>query len=177
MATINIQIAVDAATLAEQVQDQKLSPGSLNGPTGLGAYSASNVYITMTSQNGNVVDNSQGQSELTVKANSGDTIEWAINTFDNNADNTVYLYNGAFNPSDAISALTYHSAQVGNYFPPSGNPTAAPSLYTNQVTYAQADIQKLNVQIQYTLSFIVVDNASGSIIGYFSWDPFIVVNP
>ncbi|MBF6653529.1 hypothetical protein C3B47_11630 [Flavobacterium columnare] len=40
----------------------------------------------MTLQNSNVTNNSQGQSELNVKANSGDQVQWFMTTFDNNVD-------------------------------------------------------------------------------------------
>lgn len=178
MSTINIQIAVDSNAI---VENASLSKGSQGSPTGLGAWSQSDVYISMTTQNGNV-NNNEGQSELEVNANSGDTIEWTINTFDNNADYTVYLYNGVFNSqtqgvtaSQVISPLNYLSVQVNNYLPPSGNPTGTPTLFQNQVNFAQATLLKPGAVLQYTLSFVLVNNATGNIYGYYSWDPFINV--
>jgi hypothetical protein len=176
MGTINIQIAVDGNTLAQQIADKSINPGTQSSPTNLGSYSSSDVYISMTTQSGNVNNNTQGQSELNVKANSGDTIEWAITTFDNNIDYTVYLYNGSFSPSTAMSALNYISPQINNYYPPSGNPTATPIKYKNQAMFAQGTVIQTGLTIQYTLSFMLVNNATGTIIGYFMWDPFITVN-
>ncbi|OKS87814.1 AidA/PixA family protein [Mucilaginibacter polytrichastri] len=177
MSIINIQILVDAAAIVAKA----LPAGSETNPTGLGSWSQSDVYISMTTQSGNV-NNNEGQSELEVNANSGDTIEWSINTFDNNADNTVYLYNGTFNSqtqgipaSQAISPLVYLSVKVNNYLPPSGNVTGTPTLYQNQVAFAQATLLQPGVVLQYTLSFIVINNTTGSIVGYYSWDPFINV--
>lgn len=178
MSTINIQIAVDATAI---VENKSLGQGSQGSPTSLGSWTQSDVYISMTTQSGNV-NNNEGQSELEINANSGDTIEWTINTFDNNADYTVYLYNGTFNSqtqgvpaSEVITSLNYLSVQVNNYLPPSGSPTSAPTLFQNQVNFAQATLLKPGAVLQYTLSFILVNNTTGSIYGYYSWDPFINV--
>ena len=178
MATINILIAVDAAMIAEQVNDRSLSPGSQGAPTSLGAWSQSNVYICMITQSGNVNNNSaQGQSELNVNANSGDTLEWAITTFDNDDDYTAFLYTGTFNPATAMTGLNYIAPQTTIYLPPSGNPTGGLTAYTNQTSYAQATVIQTNVTVQYTLSFAVVNNETGAVVVYFSWDPFITVAP
>lgn len=181
MSTINILIAVDGASIAQQVNDQKLSPGTQASPTGLGAWGSSNVYIAMVAPNSTVSNGSQGQSELYVNALSGDTVEWAITTFDNNFDQTPYLYDGTFNVQSApatplpISALSYACSQAANYLDPNNPPASSLTEFVNQVSTVSATIQRLNVTIQYTLSFVLVNNATGTIIGYFSWDPFIVV--
>lgn len=175
MNTIDILVAVDGAKLAQQVADGSINPGSQSSPTVLGAYADSDVYISMISESSNVT-NEQGQSELTVSANSGDTLRWSMTTFGNNADQTAYLYAGNFNPSDAISELSYVRFEENLYLPPSGDPTGTPVKLLNNVLVASGIIQRVSVQIQYTLSFTLVDNATGSIIGYFTWDPFIQVN-
>lgn len=176
MATINIQIAVDAATLAEQVQDGSISAGSVNSPTYLGSYTSSDVYICMITQSGNVNNNTQGESELSVSANGGDTLEWAMTTFDNNDDYTAFLYAGNFTPASAMTALTYIAPQTTIYLPPSGNPTGTLTAYTNQTSFAQATVIQTNLSVQYNLSFIVVNNKNGTVVGYFYWDPFIAVS-
>jgi nematocidal protein AidA len=176
MATINIQIAVDASTLAQQVADGSVKAGTQSSPTSLGSWSQSNVFITMTSQNSNVTNNSQGQSELYVKANSGDQVQWFVTTFDNNVDYTAYLYNGTFNPNTAFSGLTYLTPQVNTYLPNTNNPTGPINKFTNVESYALGTVLQVGIQIQYTLSFTLVNNSNGSVIGYFTWDPFIQVN-
>ena len=173
MATVNIIVTVDGASLATS----GLGKGTTStSPYNLGSYSTSDVYISMVAPNGSVVNN-QGLSELTIDANSGDSVEWAITTFDNNFDQTPYLYSGSFNPSAAITALSFASSQAYAYLG-TGNPpsTSNPTKFINQVNTASGTIQQVNVQIQYTLSFVLVNNANGSIIGYFTWDPFIKVN-
>lgn len=176
MATISIQIAVDGSSLAARVADGSLKAGTQSSPTSLGAWSDSNVFITMTSQNSNVTNNSQGQSELNVKANSGDQVQWFMTTFDSNVDYTAFLYSGSFNPSSAFTTLTYITPQVNNYLPSTGNPTGSLTKFTNNESYALGTVLQVGASIQYTLSFTLVNNSNGSIIGYFTWDPFITVN-
>lgn len=177
MAQINILIAVDANTLAQRVQDGSLSAGTVSSPTNLGSYGSSNVYISMVTQNNNVTNNSQGQSELTITCDSGDELQWSIVSFDMNTEQTPYLYSGAFNPSTGITPLSYVTSQVVNYFPPSGTPTGTPVEATNTIARAIGVVTSPGQSIQYTLSFVLVNNANGTIIGYFSWDPFIITNP
>jgi nematocidal protein AidA len=177
MATINVLIAVDGATLAEQVANNKLPAGSAGSPTNLGSYGSSNVYIAMIAPNSSVSNGTQGQSELQISANSGDTVEWAITTFDNNFDQSAYLYGSSFNPSGAINTpLSYASSQTYEYLATGNPPASTPTKFVNQVNSVSGVIQQVNVKIQYTLSFTLVNNSNGSIIGYFSWDPFINVN-
>ena len=181
MATINVLIAVDGAAIASQVADGSLSAGSQASPTYLGAYGSSNVYISMIAPNTYVSNGTpgqgQGQSELQVSANGGDTVEWAITTFDNNFDQTPFLYNGNFNPSGSINTpLSYACGQAYAYLAPGNPPASTPTKYVNQVSTVSGTIQQIGVTIQYTLSFALVNNSNGKIIGWFYWDPFIQVN-
>lgn len=177
MSTINVLIAVDGASLASQVADGHLPAGSSSSPTNLGSYGSSNVYISMIAPNSYVSNGTQGQSELQISANGGDTIEWAITTFDNNFDQTPYLYGSSFNPSSAINTpLSYACGQAYSYLATGNPPANAPTKFINQVSTVSGTILQLNKQIQYTLSFVLVNNSNGQIIGYFSWDPFINVN-
>lgn len=174
MGLINILVAVDGTQLAQQVADGSIKPGSKTSPTPLGAWSQSDVYIAMISQHNNVV-NDGGQSELTISANSGDSIQWAMTTFGNNVDHTAFLYAGAFSPSGAIvpTGLLYFNTQTSEQLP---NNSGTLQQYTNNVYVAQGTVVEVGVKIQYTLSFQLVNNATGAVIGYFTWDPFINVN-
>jgi hypothetical protein len=177
MATINVLIAVDGAALASQVADKSLPAGSAGSPTNLGAYTSSDVYIAMITTNSTVSNGTQGQSELQIKANGGDSIEWAITTFDNNFDQTPYLYGSSFTPASAINTpLSYASGQAYAYLALGNPPASSPTKFINQVSTVTGTILKIGLTIQYTLSFTLVNNSTGQIIGYFSWDPFIVVN-
>jgi len=177
MATINVLIAVDGAALASHVADGSLSAGSAGSPTNLGSYGTSNVYITMIAPNSYVSNGSQGQSELQISADGGDSVEWAITTFDNNFDQTAYLYGSSFNPASAINTpLSYASGQAYAYLATGNPPASSPTKFINQISTVTGTILQIGLTIQYTLSFTLVNNANGSIIGYFMWDPFINVN-
>lgn len=177
MATINVLIAVDGGKLTQQVKDGSINAGSADSPTNLGSYGASDVFISMIAPNSVVDNGTQGDSELQISANGGDSLEWAITTFDNNFDQTPFLYTGNFNPSDAINTpLSYASGEAYAYLG-TGNPAStSPTKFVNQVSTVTGTILKIDTTIQYTLSFVLVDNATGQTIGYFMWDPFINVN-
>lgn len=175
MSLINILVAVDSDALAQQIRDGSINSGSFDKPTSLSSYSASDVYIAMIAQN-NVAVNEQGKSELTIKAQSGDTIRWNMTTFGSNTDNTASLYAGKFSPSGAISPLTSLTPAINNYFPSDTDPETAPLVhFVNHYHVVQGTIMEVNVKIQYTLEFVLVDNSNGKILGYFTWDPFIEV--
>lgn len=175
MAMIYVLVAVNGTQLAQQVADGSIKPGTQSSPTNLGSYQSSDVYISMTAQN-SVVVNDGGGSELAVAANAGDTLRWSMQTFDSNSDYTAYLYAGTFNPSTNISSLIYLPVTTSSYLPTSTNPLAAPSLVHNSVYFAQGTVLTPGTTIQYTLSFTLVNNSNGAIVGYFSWDPFINVS-
>ncbi|MES2654925.1 MAG: AidA/PixA family protein [Bacteroidota bacterium] len=183
MSQINILIAVDGATLAQRVQDGSLAAGTSGSPTGLGAWSQSDVFISMVTQNSNVTNgSSEGSSELSITCDAGDELQWSIISFDMNTEQTPYLYNGSFtltagNPPIGITPLTYLTTEVVNYFPPTANPTGPLTAATNTLARAIGTVTTPGQTLQYTLSFVLVNNSNGSIIGYFSWDPFIVTNP
>jgi len=177
MATINVLVAVDGAKLAQQVADGSISAGSSGSPTPLGSYSSSDVYISMIAPNSSIDNGTNGQSELQISANGGDTVEWAMTTFDNNFNQTAFIYSGNFNPSGSINVpLSYASGQAYAYLG-TGNPASTtPTKFVNQVSTVSGTILKIGIQIQYTLSFVLADNSTGNVIGYFTWDPFINVH-
>ncbi|AJX14804.1 MULTISPECIES: AidA/PixA family protein [Burkholderia] len=175
MATINVLVSVDGNKLAQQVSDGVISPGTPGAPTSLGSYAQSDVFVTMVAPNASVANNTQGQSELQIKADARDEVEWAITTFDVNGDYTVYLYNGSFNPANAMGPLTYVSAEGYMYLGTGSPASTTPTKFINQTNTVSATIEKVSVNIQYTLSFVLVNNSNGKVVGYFYWDPFIQV--
>jgi hypothetical protein len=172
MSTIDILIAVDGAKIVKELAAGNLQKGTESTPTGLGSYTQSDVYISMISENGHIVDQ-DGKSELTISAALGDTIRWSMTTFGYNLDNTAYLYNGSFSPQASISELVYVPSSNSEYLPVTSSPKSTPNKFNNQAYIAMATILVSSGTIQYTLSFQLIDNSNGAVIGYFSWDPFI----
>jgi hypothetical protein len=177
MATINVLIAVDAVNLAEKVADGSISSGSITAPTFLSTHPVSDTYLTMIASNGLQDNFTNEQSCLQITANGGDTVEWAITTLDYNASKTAYVYAGNFNPPNSINTpLSFDSGATITYLP-SGNPAnTVPEKFINQVNTTSGTILVVSQTIQYTLSFTLVDNLNGKIIGHFFFDAFIVVN-
>lgn len=179
---VNVLIAVDGDKLAQQVSDGSLGAGTQSNPTMLGAYSSSDVYISMMAQQ-SFATNDQGGSELTITVNSGDSIRWSMTTFGGNNDYTAYVYDGRFNdkstgqPSTAItSPLNYIPITNVLYLPSTSNAEGVATKYTNHQYVAQGTVVTPDSQIQYYLSFALINNANGNVVGYFLWDPFINVN-
>lgn len=168
----NVLVAVDGYELAQQVRDGVISPGTKGTPTDLGAYSSSDVFISMISQHSSAT-NDQGGSELEITVNAGDSIRWAMMTFGSNLNYTAYLYNGIFNPTTVLSHLVLHPITATNYLPDAESDI---KTYDNQLYIAEGTVLKPGKEVQYTLSFALVDNSDGHIVGYFSWDPFINVS-
>jgi hypothetical protein len=177
MATINILVIVDGTGLASAVADGIIPAGTQASPTALGSYESSDVYISMVAPNGSVVNNTQGQQGLLISTNGGDIIAWGITTFANNFYQTAYLYNGIFNPSNSINTpLSYACGEASVYLALKNQHANKPTKFINQASTVSGTILQVDVTIQYVLSFTLVNNSNGAIIGYFCWDPFITVN-
>jgi len=175
MARIGITIIVDADNIKAHLDSGQLQPGTQASPTNLGANAASDNYLYMIAKRGVVSSGQEGSSELTITANVGDTIQWSMNTLLFNTKYTPFIYDSRFNPSNGLSPTQYLNITTTNYIPPGSNPTAPTQKVTSQLYVAMATVVKSGQKIQYVLSFKLIDNATGNVIGYFSWDPFIVI--
>lgn len=174
MKTIDVIVAVNSDKLSSAISDGAIAPGTMGAPTNLGAWQQSDILISMIAQSSFVTGN-QGQSELSVNANPGDYIQWAITTFDNDVDYTVFLYNGDFNPAQIIGDLNYDLVTSNTYLPGENNPTGPLTKVNNKTYIVSGKVLSGGVTVQYTLSFALVDNSTGTVLGYFYWDPFIKV--
>ena len=181
--SVNVLITVNAELLIAQHGYK----GTEDTPVNIGSYGTSDAYVAMIAQN-NVVLSDDGGSELTIKVNSNDTINWSINTFDNMTNYSVSLYGGTFSKLGShtvISDLTYASSPIGCSLPSedADNPLklGAITRYENQICTASGRVVYLppgpsNNKINYTMKF-KLENSSGTKTGYFTWDPFIKITP
>jgi len=173
MATIDILCVIDTNGLMQK----GLSPGTLQAPTSLGSYSDSDTFVFMICD-GQYASTDQGKSELAVNAVTGDTLRWTITDPSTGllTDQTAHSY----------SCILYNFASAG----PGTGTITEPALVTQPAVmyYNSADNQPsaaaymcsawtssvLDVgTVQYSWSFQVIDCVSGSVVGYYSWDPFI----
>jgi hypothetical protein len=175
MATINVLIAVDAGILATAISNHTLSSGTQENPTPLDSYSQSGIPICMMTED-NIMSNMFGQEEWLIEVNSGDTLEWEMAAFDGDSDYSVYPYAALFNPSTAMSPPKFIAPQTTVYMPSAGKPTGPLKAFTKDHYCAQATVLQTNLRIQYSLSFALVNNRNGHIIGYFFVEAFLQVS-
>ncbi|MCB9235536.1 MAG: hypothetical protein H6581_28025 [Bacteroidia bacterium] len=176
---VNVLIVVDADNLVSKLEDGTIKKGTQSSPTNLGSYGTSDNFIYMVAKNG-VAANNQAKSELTIDVRSGDTIVWNMTTFGNMSTTSAFLYNSDFNltsgqPPIAIPGVTYANQVIGVRLPSTNNPTGQLGQYVNHQYVASSQVNNIAQTIQYSMSFELVDEASGDILGYFRWDPFIVI--
>lgn len=176
---INVAILVDAANLIDHMKNNKLSPGSIDHPTSLGAYTDSDKFIYMVAKNA-VVSNDQARSELTINAGSGDTIKWNMMTFGQNATYSAFVYSSKFNLLSGsghvgIQRVGYENQVIGVRIPEGEDPKAKPGRFKNTIYTTSGDVTNIDQEIQYSMSFKLVDESSGDVLGYFSWDPFVML--
>jgi hypothetical protein len=193
MSQINVLIVVDGEALYNS-HKLSLPAGTKKEPINLNTYAQSNNYISLITQNSHINNNTpgngheQGQSELTINAKVDDIIQWSVITFDANTKQTPYLYNASFTTVDetnhsnggtpGITPLTYKTTTEVNYLPPNDKPKSTPTKVNNTIATASGVIiTEVSQTLQYNPSFVLVNNSDGTIIGYFSWDPYIVINP
>jgi hypothetical protein len=184
MATIDILIVIDANSIVQDVNKGSLGSGSAIAPQQLGAWGQSDAYIYMIADGAYVVSN-QGKSELSIQCNVNDTIRWTITNPSAGLYYNCMLYGFTSSVNGGIG--TYITAPVVNT-------TAATSYYNNPLSVttpdptaymlsawsstALAETSSLgnNGALQYNCQFQVIDTGSGTVVGYFEWDPFIVIN-
>ena len=174
MADVPITIVVDGESLKYAVEyNPNFQNSTPDKPVNIGAYGSQDKYVYMMTKNDFVV-NDQAKSELTVKANPNNTIQWTMVTF--STDYTAFIYRGNFNPGDHLRYDGGSTVQVNTYLPANDEaPTGDRTKYKNEMYVVDALVKKSG-KIQYSFCFVVVDNSNGNTIGWFTWDPFINVS-
>ena len=175
--TIDILCVIDAVTLAENVQNGSINPGSQAIPTSLGSYSQSDVYVSMLTE-GSYVTNDGGGSELTITCDVGDNIRWNITNPGAGVNYSCMLYQFSSasigtNVSQPICLPLNVNLYINSASPNTGTPT--PIAYTSSAWQTTALAACPSPGVQYSWAFQLI-NQSGTVLGYFSWDPFIVIN-
>lgn len=175
--TIDILSVIDC----EQIFKNGMKGGTPEKPTYLGSFGKSDHYVHMVTSSvyadpsgkqGTSVSTGEGQSELRVKANVGDTIQWSITCLHEGVQYSVTLQamdklNGAKDISDA-SAVPLSIKRVSSAPAP-----AKPEIFSFTKNVLRATLLK-NGDVTYRLSFQVFDK-DGTSLGFFQWDPFIRV--
>jgi len=171
--TINILSVIDVETILLQIQNGHLKPGTLNNPTYLGAWSASDNYIYMITALGFIDTDSttRAGSELRVDARIGDTIQWELTCPGSGLQHNAIITNVIIGDQPSPPSLTppeerptlrkiYEQANNGGYQLVRQNDFVS-NVLNNGIT-------------QYFVEFQII-STTGESLGFFKWDPFVNV--
>lgn len=179
---INIQVLVDAPRIMDQMRENGFQPAPADDPFSLQLFDDTDRLIYMIAPRDAIYQSAEGDPELEIKAETGDTIIWHMNTFGNCADYSVYLYWHYFylaegEPPLGLANPGYFRQTVGLWLPYEGEDPNVPNCPLEPVldqhyTFS-ADVVSIDQLIDYLMCFRMVDNASGESLGYFCWSPKI----
>ena len=175
--TIDILCVIDAATLAAKVASGSISAGTQANPTSLGSYSQSDTYVSMLTE-GSYITNDKDGSELTITCDVGDNIRWTITNPGAGVNYSCMLYQFSSasigtSVSPPICLPLGVNLDINSASPNTGTPK--PLAYTSSAWQTTALGAVPSPGVQYSWAFQLI-NQSGTVLGYFSWDPFIIIN-
>ncbi|WP_109832647.1 AidA/PixA family protein [Reichenbachiella versicolor] len=181
METIDILCVVDTNFLMKQVNEGKLSAGTLNSPTSLGSWNDSDSYIFMICD-GQYASTKNGTSELAVNASVGNTIRWTITDpstglQDNQTQSycsILYNFSSGTGYGGIITQPEMSSVPAALYYN-SESEVTQPTLSAYMCSAWASSVLNIG-NVQYNWSFQIVDSATGATVGYFTWDPFINIS-
>jgi len=163
MAEIDILIAIDAATIVAKTTTPSMDP---NNPI-----QADPNSIFMVTSAADVVSGNGGD-ELNVKAETGDTIRWREMSLSLDVDDRVMLYAFQDSGGGLIQAPQAIVITITDSVP--GNPPLPPSTQTIQDFFWQTTVLKPGTDT-YHFSFVITSR-TGTVLGYYMWDPFITIS-
>lgn len=168
---IDILVVIDAETLATS------RPGGTPAqPQNLGYDGQSDVYIFMIAKR-SYATGAEGGSELTVHADSGDTVRWSVSSPDAGINYSLILHNfSATQHAEAIgtpvmSEISFNEYQPVDLSKPTGQLQAVPRhnfVWT-------VEVLSPGVTVRYNWEFSIVDRA-GKVLGCYLWDPYITIS-
>ncbi len=177
MATIDILCVIDTNGLMKRAKDT----GTLSTPINLAAVDASTDTFVFMICDGQYACNNQGKSELMINANVGDTVRWTI------TDPSTGLTPGEDSKSFSCILYNFKSGGEGTVLTTPVLNSAPAISYYNSLTSITTPVAAAYMcsswnssivatgNIQYDWAFQVVDNATGEVVGYYTWDPYINV--
>lgn len=160
---IDVLIVVDAASIAEQ-----FPPGTVDSPTSVSA-----ELIMLVVRQSNAIFG-QGSKELSLKAQTLDTIRWRATslTLDAAYDAMLYAF-FALKGSDLISAPTPLLADVDSPLPNPDDPIG-PGQQTIKDYFWSTVVERAG-EATYAFHFMIAGR-DGVPQGYYSWDPFVRIS-
>lgn len=166
--TINILSVIDVETILTEVAAKRLKQGTAQNPTLLGSFSSSDFYVYMITAQGfiDTGDTTRANSELTVDANTGDSIRWELTCPGSGLQHNAIIANVHLGSSGSITQpeanVTYR--QIYDTAGSPGYQVVKQTDFTSTVIASGLT--------QYNITFQIMDS-SGVSQGFYYWDPFI----
>jgi hypothetical protein len=157
----------------QSLEDEMMAQGSMESPVTVNVLGPNSIYAIM---DGNYTVNGVSNSAvIPIKALAGDVLTFSITTLSQNQNASVYLYAANHKMRNGHLPLFFFESQKNNYFPPSKDSFAPPKAYMNTFSCAKTFVTRAISEGMQTLSFAVVDNSNGKVLGYFKWE-FVIRN-
>lgn len=165
--TIDILVTVDAQSIMSQYPNASTDE---NNPTMINPNFVY-MFASTNALSGN------GTGDLAISAQVGDSVNFSCITISNNSVNSAFIYDiQRVAGSDVFSQFTSSMLNLSTLEP--SVPDALPPALTNQKFWKfGANVISLGSE-RYTANFALYEGISGSnpqLVGYFTWDPKIVV--
>lgn len=162
---IDVLIAVDTETIISKFGTNS----DANNPVQI----TDSSLIFMITKSADALSGNAG-SELTIAAETLDTIRWRETSLSLNATYSALLYKFvATKGGDLISQPVPLLAEVQTPLPDPSNPTQPKSQTIESYFWSSTVLQPGSVT--YHFNFMIVDRA-GNVQGYYWWDPFIKIS-
>lgn len=164
-ATIDVLVVFDAATILANHTSPSQNSGA---PTSVGT----GIYMIVDSAH---AAGGQATTELTLKAETGDTIRWRESTLAS-TDYEALLYGFTSEQSTTSSLITTPTPILITVTEPFPNPTnlTMPETQTVQDYFWNCTVENAG-SLTYQFQFMLVSR-QGAVQGYFTWDPFITIS-
>jgi hypothetical protein len=177
--TITILSVIDCESI---INNTNTPAGTVGNPTNLGSYSTSDAFVYMMTKQAYAMNapsnEGDGSSELKVTANVGDTLRWTITSIDQGVNYNAILQSINLSTNNALQTpvnLEFgFSEYVGPQQPTNGGTTALSSVSYSDYLFQSTVLNTSSPSVQYSITFYVADT-NGNILGYYCWDPFIVI--
>lgn len=173
MAEFQILTVIDCQSI---LGNANLAKGSIGSETSLGSYAQSDAYVFMIASGAYATsDQDQGKSELNIGVNAGDIVQWTVTDPTSGQEYSPVLYGFTTSQNNMVTTPvlikeTLHVFQPADLTQPTGPFTAV--SYPDYVW--QTTVVQPGNQVQYSWKFAILDN-NGTMLGAYSWDPFITV--
>ena len=166
--TINILSVIDVETIL----NDNLKKGTKQNPTSLGSFADSDKYVYMITARG-FIDNddiTRADSELTIDANVGDTVQWELTCPGSGLQHDAIISNVVLGSQPTPSLTEPKPVIINRHI---YTQAGSPGYQVVQQTDFTSNVIAIGT-VQYYITFQIMDHL-GNDLGYYLWDPFVKV--